>query len=231
MDYAHFRTLWIEALKRSGLIWEKAYVDEQLDLTSMDRLYKVVIPYHFRDIPSHLFYITAELSWRWDTLLSARFATTEEEMLTELFGRKHPVHTDLPLLRVDVVLHASVQRYGFYPMPLSSVWRDWAAMVTSEVESYFPLFTNDDPKKPAVVSWLEEPEIQLNCSPGGQLYLLGVSLAAAELIRLPRQWDHPQRRRDPEPGAQIDELLRRVVHGLEAWRDALDELMTTRDNG
>ncbi len=37
MDYATFRRSWDEALKRSGLVREKEFVEERLGLTSMDR--------------------------------------------------------------------------------------------------------------------------------------------------------------------------------------------------
>jgi hypothetical protein len=231
MDYANFRIVWDEALKRSGLVWEKIFVDERLGLTSMDRLYQVVIPYQFGNNSPHLFYITAELSWSWDALLSARFATTEDDLLTELFGREHPMSSELPLLRVNVGLQASVPRDGFYPFPGSAAWSDWAAEVTALVAPHFTLVADDDPKHPAVSSWIEEPEIQLNCSPGGQLYLLGVSLAAGQLIRLPRQCDDSQRRRDPAPEAQLDELFERLEMGLDAWQGALDELLTARREG
>ena len=128
MDYADFRRSWDEALKRSGLVREKVFVEERLGLTSMDRLYQVVIPYRFGNNSPRLFYITAELSWRWDALLSARFATTEDDLLTELLGRKHPKSSELPILRVDVGLQASVPRDGFFPFPGSAAWRrlPWA---------------------------------------------------------------------------------------------------------
>ena len=86
MDYANFRRSWDEALKRSGLVREKVFVEERVGLTSMDRLYQVVIPYRFGNNSPRPFYITAKLSWRWDALLSARFATTEDDLLTELLG-------------------------------------------------------------------------------------------------------------------------------------------------
>ena len=232
MDYADFRRNWDESLKRSGLVREKIFAEERLGLTSMDRLYQVVIPYRVGNNSPRLFYITAELNWRWDALLSARFATTEDDLLTELLGRKHPESSEQPFLRVNVGLHASVPRDGFFPFPGSAAWRDWAAEVTSLVAPHFPMVADDDPEHPALNSWLEEPEIQLNCSPGGQLYLLGVSLAAGQMICLPRQWDDPeQRRRDLEPDAQLDELFERLEMGLDAWQGALDELLTARREG
>jgi len=229
MDYAHFRKIWDDALDRSALPAEAPSVDERLDLTSMDRLYRVLIPYRFHDISKSPFTVTVGFNWRWDALLSARFATTEDDLLTELFGRNHPVRSEVPFLRVNVVLQANLPRDGFYPLPDEMAWRAWSEEVEALVSPYFPLLAGDDPRKPAMVSWLDQPEIQLTGFSAGQLSLSGVSLTAGQLIRLPRQWDDRQRRRDdPQPDLQIDELFVRAGMGVEAWWDALDELVTAR---
>jgi hypothetical protein len=173
MDYADFRKIWDAALENSGLVWEKVSPEEQIDAHSMDRIYKVVLLQRYRASVPYPFYITVELNWRWDALLSARFATTEEDWLTEFFGCKHPEHTEPPLLRIDIRLRAGVQGDGFYPLPGKAAWRDWSAQVTSLVAPHFPLVASDDPEKPAVFSWLGEPEIEVSCSSSGQLYLPG----------------------------------------------------------
>lgn len=68
------------------------------------------------------FHVGATMSWRWDSLNTARTATTEEDMLTELLGREGGgrVKTERPWLRVDVTLRASLPHGK--PIPSSEVW-------------------------------------------------------------------------------------------------------------
>jgi len=50
------------------------------------------------------FHTSAAIEWRWGALATARTATTEEDMLTELLGREdaHDVETERAWLRVDI---------------------------------------------------------------------------------------------------------------------------------
>ena len=229
MMYETFRTLWTQALKACDLQLFEHTIQETLDPVSLKRSHRALARRQRESNELPPFSVSVELTWEWDALLTARFATTEEDVLTELFGRKQrPKYTQAPWLRLDVRLLARVQGDGFYPFPGSSAWRDWTAMVFAEVSPHFPNVMDDDPKMPSVVSWCQEPEIQLTCSASGQLYLLGVSLAAAQLIYLPRQWDDLQRRSDPDPQKQLAEFFRRLHAGLGTWQDALDELVTAR---
>ena len=232
MNYETFRSLWSQTLGARDLKLFEHTIQETMDTVSLKRSYRALVRrQQERSAPSP-FSVSAELTWDWDALLTARFATTEEDMLTEVFGRKRrPKNTLAPWLRLDVRLLAMVQGDGFYPFPGSSAWRDWAAMVFADVSPHFPNVMEGDPEMPSVVSWCQEPEIQLTCSAGGQLYLLGASLAAAQIIHMPRQWDDTQRRPDPDPQKQLIEFFRRVQSGLEAWQGALDELLTTRSDG
>jgi len=53
------------------------------------------------------FRIIAGLSWKWDAALSARTATTEEDLLVEVLGEDgYYLVTEQPWLRVDVTLRA-----------------------------------------------------------------------------------------------------------------------------
>jgi len=65
-----------------------------------------------------------------------------------------------------------------------------------------------------ILSWCGEPEVQLSCSPGGQLYFQKVSLPTYQMIRLPRQWDDPQRR-DPRPAKDLVEFFHQVKEALQ----------------
>jgi hypothetical protein len=227
LNYDDFRQVWDEALRAAGLKANALFPQEMVDLRVIDRSYRIFIPYQFPDDKHPLFYISVELSWRWDALLSARFATTEEDLLTEMFGRsRRPKRTEPPYLRVDSVLHATIPMDGYYPAPAGSAWRAWAEAVASTVAPIIPAITAGSPDGPFPLTWCGEPEIRLSCSVGGQLYLQGVSISAFRLIRLPRQWDDPERKREPDPTIELTEFFQQVREALEAWEEALDELMT-----
>jgi hypothetical protein len=56
----------------------------------MDRTVKFLVGALGQD--AEPFHIGATLSWRWDSLHTARTATTEEDLLTELLGRESGSH-------------------------------------------------------------------------------------------------------------------------------------------
>jgi len=92
-----------------------------------------------------LFYVTVKLSWEWDALLSARFSTTEEDMLMQIYG-DFGIHenTEQPWLRVDISLNATLPHDHPMPLPYESAWRTWVSAV-HEQES--PVFWNEDDKE------------------------------------------------------------------------------------
>ena len=110
MTYEEFKQAWGHARRDSGVPILSAHEGkETMDLRSMDRSFEShVKPVGGQD--AEPFYVTATLSWRWDSLLTARTATTEEDMLSELLGREEArdVETEPSWMRVDVKLHASL---------------------------------------------------------------------------------------------------------------------------
>jgi hypothetical protein len=71
------RDHWHEALQAASLLTTfPLWPTETIDLPTMDRTYRVMLPWH-RQTEAKRFSVTATLSWNWDALLSARFATTE----------------------------------------------------------------------------------------------------------------------------------------------------------
>lgn len=59
---------------------------EMLDLHTLDRIHRIIVePIGRQD--AEPFLATASLSWRWSALQTARTNTTEEDVVTEMFGR------------------------------------------------------------------------------------------------------------------------------------------------
>ncbi len=114
MRYEEFKAAWDEALRESHLpvIGGSGGGEETLELRWLDRRYKVYVePIGGQHVEP--FTVTATLSWRWKAELTARSATTEEDLLRSLLGREEAdeIETEQPWLRemferVRSALHA-----------------------------------------------------------------------------------------------------------------------------
>lgn len=144
MTYEEFRAAFMAALRRSKLEMIGLWPDEEINLRTTDRRFEVhVEPLGGSD--AEPFHVSATVSWRWDALLTARAATTEDDMLTELFSRSEAVDMDaaLPRVRIDLKLHASLPWGKPLPMPSRSAWSSWARETMGRLEHIDPLTPGD----------------------------------------------------------------------------------------
>lgn len=222
MNYSTFRQIWDEALRAARIAPSPFYPQETINQETADRLYQVYLHTKNADKPDG-FHTTIEFKWCWDALLSARFASTEEDMLTEILGRASAknINTEPPLLRVDYILHATIAMDRHLHLPPQDSWQRWVSLVTSQVS---PLLVYDDPEANFPVSHSMEPEIKVICSASGQFYLSGVHLAGFRLVTLPRQWDHPERPEEDDPDEQLLALFQRLNKAVDLWQESLNEL-------
>ena len=143
MTYEEFMQAWVLARKESGLPLLGAHEGkETLDTRSLSRTFEMYVePLGGQE--AEPFHIAAALSWRWDALMTARTATTEEDMLTQVLGRErvggHKVRTEPSPLRVDVSLRASLPYGKAIAMPTPMVWARWAREVHERLEHIEPL--------------------------------------------------------------------------------------------
>jgi len=228
MRYEDFKVAWTRALHESGLP-TIGWPTETMDLGTMSRRYRVAFePHGGQD--SAPFHVTATVEFRWDALKTARSATTEEDMLTELFGREdtESLDTEQPWLRVDVKLHASLEYGKALPLPSKSALREWAREVSARLERIEPLLPAESVKEAPngaleVRGWKGDPELRVTCDADGVLKLEGVELAGWQAVLLPRHWDNPDRC-DEGPEAQLDEMCARLKRSARAWMESLDHL-------
>jgi hypothetical protein len=223
VNYDLFRIAQQEALRGAGLqMW--SFADETILLQNMARGYRAYVS--LGGLPSAgSFSVTAELSWKWDALLSARSETVEEDMLMQVLGDdRRDVPTEPPWLRVDVVLHATRPWGKPLPMPARAAWKRWVAKVESRLEPLLSRGVEDHDGMLAVLAWRGEPEAEFICRDDGQLALTAVQVSAWEGVTLPRQWDDPDRGYDEEPDEQLADLFRRIARALQVWEAGLDDL-------
>src|ERR1043165_9310493 len=174
VTYDEFKALWLLALRESGLrTFGAEALSERLELRATDRIGESVVePYHRPDP----FTVSAKFRWRWDALHSARTATTEEDMLVELFGRGESASagTRRPWLRVDISLHASLPLSQPMPLPSKATWALWVRDVIQTLASRAPIipregFREDAQGQLEILAYQGEPEAKVLCSPDGEL--------------------------------------------------------------
>lgn len=225
MHYEDFRASFLEALGSSGLRRFTPWPKETMDMSTTDRAFEVYV-----ELPSAeregQFYANATISWRWSAMLTARFTTTEEDFLTQVFGRdKDDVETEQPVLRIDVELHAGAHPSapGFV-LPEAKVWSRWVDMVNEKLAG------PDRPVSDAVtadgihMSWRGEPEVTVTGDELGHPIVSSITLSAFELIHLPRHWDDPDREPDDDPDEQLAVLFRRLERAMKVWGESVTAL-------
>lgn len=228
MKHDAFRAAWDAALRDAGLLTSHDRPEDSVDLATMSRKYSVLVGM-FQRQPAEPFVGSMELSWQWDALHSARTQTTEEDVLTELLGRRdgdaEPMKTERPWLRVDIKLNGQLAWDKPLPLATSETWRAWVTKVLGQMDLLLPLRDDEPGREVAIPSWRGEPEAELRCGPSGELWLLGVRLTAWQGVDLPRQWDDADREPDEGPEAQLEPFAKRLVGALDAWKKSLNMLL------
>ncbi len=222
MNYQEFRDLWHKALKATCLqIPYPISPTEKIDLSNMSWSYELII-YGGSHPKSDPFRLTATITWDWDATLSARYATTEEDMLMQIFGDFDIRDDDTvpPQLRMDVGLTASLPYGGVYPMPALTQLQRWFKQANDELQLLLPtvyemdgIYAGSEPIQPNIML-LED----------GLLNLKSVIFKAWQLIKLPRQWDDPQKS-DPYPDDVLFDFANRIAKAMDVLENSLARLV------
>ena len=224
MTYDEFRGAWLLALRESGLhIFGVDALQESLALRAMDRIGESIVGPYPRSDP---FTVCAKFRWRWDALNTARTATCEEDLLTELVGRDEAarMRTQRPWLRVDISLHASLPMGSPMPLPSKAKWAVWANDVIHMLASRTPIVPAETSREDrrgrlAILAYQGEPKAKVHCEGDGELKLVALEVAAWQAIELVRKWSDSSRRPDKGVGSQLDQMFARVKAALGAWTE------------
>jgi hypothetical protein len=223
MDYEDFKGTFLHALAGSGLRILASHPQETIDLRTTDRTYALYVePVEPRR--GNLFYVNAEISWRWGALQTARTITTEGDLLAELLGRDvaSTSETENGWLRIDLKLRAGVQPDAVLPVPDSASWTKWCRTVMKRLDGRDRLVTKDEADDGSITSWQGHPETKVTCSKFGDLLVDSMSVSAFQIVRLPR--DDDEQEQDDNPDAQVEKMFGRVKRALAAWQDCLKHL-------
>lgn len=231
MTYDEFKKAWGLSLRESGLpIMGVEPIEETIDLRTMDRTCESLVE-PFSGQHAEPFHITAALKFRWDALQTARTNTTEEDALDGLLGldQTRRPRTELPWLRVDVTLRASIAWGKEISLPAASAWQPWARDTLGRLERIEPVIPLENIREgrnglPEILAWQSDPELNVLCNLAGALKLRGVEIATWQAIALPRKWSDTSRKPDKGPHDQLAAMFKRLKAALDAWMEALDHL-------
>ena len=228
MLYAEFRDQLEDALQKAGLFFHGVdWPVETIDLADTARRWKVCI---FRAAlgSAEPFHVSAEISFYWTPTDAARARTCEEDLLTELRGRrKRPVRTEPRWKRVDLSLHASLPYGSTTPMPEPRVFGAWTASIEEKIHAAFSEIEERNGRIVAVLGGHEDLDVQVHFKPDGLASLSGVSTSGFRVVRVPRVWDDPGRREaERGPEKELGSLARTFKAAFDEWIKSVSELAT-----
>jgi hypothetical protein len=225
MNHEQFLRVVVDELGEAGLEVTPVGRTEHLELRHGDRKVALELPDFGRERDEVLTCWTT-VEWTWRALQSARAATTEEDVLVELFGHRSVMpETEPGAVRVDVTLKATAPWGSNLTLPDSATWARWSAAVHAALEPLLglELVEGEDGQRRVVGGW-ESPVVELACDAAGHLTVSRLEARAFELVDIPRVWDDSRRPPDPDPRERLADLARRLVEARTAWREALGEL-------
>ena len=172
------------------------------------------------------FDVSAKITFNWSAINVARAGTCEEDLLTEVLGRKQTsAKTAQRFTRVDLKLQANLPYGSTTTIPDPKIFGSWTESVGQKLDRLLNEFRERQGRVIAVLGARQEMEIEARCDAEGQLSLKGLSVSGFLLVRVPRVWDDPDRR-DAEKGAttELSRLAQRFKDALDEWAGSIGEL-------
>jgi hypothetical protein len=200
---------------------------ETIDLANTVRSWKVSVS---RAAPPSAgpFHVSAVIGFEWSPVDAARAYTCEEDLLTELVGRrKRPLRTERRWTRIDLSLHATLPYGSTKLMPEPHVFGAWAAAVVEKADAAFTDVEETKGRVVAILGGHGDLEVHTHCKPDGVVSLTAMAISGFRMVRVPRVWDSPERRdAERDPREELGRLARKFETALDVWTTSVSELAT-----
>jgi len=228
MRYDEFRDRFQDVLRDVGLF--SPYMErpaETIDLANTSRRWKTYIR-QSSSWNSEPFHVSGRIAFDWDPFNAARGYTCEEDLLTELFGRRQrPMRTQKRWTRVDLALYANLPYGSTTPIPDLQILAGWTSAVREKLGALISEVTERAGRIVAIVGGVNEVEIQTRCQAEGALSLSSFSVSGFRLVQIPRVWDDPQRReREKDISEELAGLAHRFRDAYDEWTKSVADLAT-----
>jgi hypothetical protein len=204
--YAEFRDRLEGALQEAGLfVHDLDRSVETIHLADTVRRWSVYI---IRAAPrsTEPFHVSAEIGFDWSPVDAARAYTCEEDLVTELIGRRRlPTTTQRRWTRVDLSVHARLPYGSTTSMPEPHVFGAWSASIVEKIHVALTDMEEGNGRIVAVLGGNGDLEVQAHCRSDGVFSLRGVAISGFRTVRVPRVWDDPERREAERDPRRVDE--------------------------
>ena len=228
MRYAEFRDRLEGALRQEGLLFHGADRRvEMIDLEDSVRRWKVRV-HRTTPINAEPFNVSAAIEFEWSPVDAARAYTCEEDLLTEIVGRRTRLpRTERRWTRVDLSLHATLPYGSTTAIPAPQVWDGWTATVVEFADTAFTQVEEKRGRVVAVLGGHGDLEVQARCSSTGLVFLSAITISGFRMVRVPRVWDSPERRAvEADSNREFGRLARTFKTALDAWTESVSGLAT-----
>ena len=172
MHYDEFRDQLKDALQDAGLFLHRiGNPIETIELSGAARRWKLGL---LRSSPRNTepFDVTAQIAFQWDPFDNARSYTCEEDLLTELLGRKKSgLKTVQRFARVDLDLRAGLPYGSTATIPDPKLFGAWTESVSLKLDKLFAERRERAGRLTAILGYLGEVRIDTRCGAGGVLSL------------------------------------------------------------
>jgi hypothetical protein len=226
MRYDEFCSQLQNALRNEGLF--RQFIGspaETIELASGARHWEVFVM-QSSSLHAETFHVSAKIAFEWSPFNTARSYTTEEDLLTELLGRKkQSLATAQRFVRVDLDLQASLPYGATTTLPDSQVFGGWTTSVNQKLDGLLTEHKERQGRLIAILGGLNEVEVHARGDAGDLLCIQRISVAGFRLVRVPRAWDNPDRR-SAEKGAagELARLAQRFKDAIDEWAGSVAEL-------
>jgi hypothetical protein len=223
--YDEFRDQLEAALERNSLHFHTLQRVETIELANTVRHWKACA--HGAAPPStEPFHVSAEIGFAWSPFDAARSYAREEDLLTELIGRKKRLpRTERRWTRVDLWLHARLPYGSTTAMPEPQLFGAWTASILEKIHGAFAEVEEKEGRIVAVLGAHEDVDVLAHCQPDGVVSLKGLAISGFRIVHLPRVWDDPDRRKaEKDPHAELDRVARTFKATLDEWTKSVSEL-------
>ncbi len=226
MRYDEFRNRLKDALQMVGLVrGGMGGVTETIDLADSERCWSLNI-WGGAPESTEPFHVSAKIGFEWSPVDAARSFTCEEDLLTELLGRRaRPPRTRPWRMRIDLELRATLPYGSTTPVPEPQVLTSWTGSVGEKLDKLLADYEERKGKVVAILGGREEPRLETQCRVPGGLSLTGISVSGFQMVRIPRHWDDPDRREaEKDNSKELSRVAWQFRQALDEWTKSVVEL-------
>jgi hypothetical protein len=225
--YSEFRDRLEKVLQDAGLFAFGCNRAETIDLENASRHWKLYIRSDTLQ-KAEPFHISAEIGFDWSPFDEARAYTCEEDLLTELIGRRKEATRTVPRWkRVNLSLHASLPYGSTTLMPDPQLFGPWRDFIVDKVDAALTDVKEKNGRITAILGSHGDLEIEGGLQSDGIVFLKALAISGFRMVRVPRVWNDPGRlEAERGPEVELSRLARTFRATFDEWTKSVSELAT-----